>query len=301
MKTTSIALLLSMIAGVHASQADTLTYYNVNAVFNEPMLTPATSSFKGSFILNSTTNQITNLSGTLIDGMNGMQTILSYQNTPSVSDGNGGILATVFALNTTDVFSQGGYDPTKGQKTFGNNNAYMTIDVNAANPLLGATNINLILYADCTPSGLMGTTCMTGRAGGGTMMGVPQSETITINPAPSISLKGTSVTISLAVSDNDDMKTKADWWIMAYTPSKQWYYLMYPNQWVLLGSTLNQSAMQPAYQGLLRNLTNMTLVDTTGLPTGNYIVYFGVDTSMNGVLDSGSGQYYSSWTSFRIK
>jgi len=288
-----------MIAGVQVSQADTLTYYNVNVAFNDPMLTPAASSFKGSFIFNSTTKQITNLSGTLTDGMNGRQTVLSYQNTPSVSDGNGGVLATVFALNTSDVFSQGGYDPTKGETTFGNNNAYITLDVNAANPLLGATDINLISYADCTPNGLMGSTCMTGRAGGGTMKGVPQSETIAINPTPSISLNGSSLTISLAVSDNDNQKTKADWWIMAYTPAKQWYYFVYPNQWVLLGSTLNQSAMQPAYQGPLQNMANMAVLDTTGLPTGKYIVYFGVDTNMNGVLDS--GQYYSVWTSFKLK
>jgi len=171
-----------MFANVPVAQADVITY-NVNEVFYEPVYKGDSNTvFTGSFSYDSTAQTITSLTGTLSEAMTGPpQTLvpLTYQ-LATAPDGSGGITATVFALNSTNVFSQGGYDYTQGQNTNGNSNAYATIDFNAGNPTLGATSLNLLSYADCTAGGLMGTACMTGHVGGGTMMATPLSEVITV-------------------------------------------------------------------------------------------------------------------------
>jgi len=278
MKTLFLAVsLLIIVASAPVSHADTLTKYNVTAVFAEPML-GNTTTFNGSFTFNSATGQITGLTGTLYQAMAGSVVALNYQNTPSVGDGNGGVLATAYASNTTDTF-------------YGTNNAYVILDVNAANPLSGAPNINLLAYMDCTPGGLMGRTCMSGRAGGGSMGGYPSSETVTnADPLPGLGVNGSSLAISLAAGA--ELGHNADWWLVAYTPWGHWYYYVYPSRWIDVGTTLND--VSPAYQGPLGNLSNLALFDITGLPGGSYVFYFGVDMAMNGVLDYGL-LYYSSF------
>jgi hypothetical protein len=157
--------------------------YNITAVFNEPMLKPVNTTFAGSFIWDSSLKQITNLRGTMNQAMMGDKPALnlSYQVFPSASDGNGGILATVFKNNSKDVFSGGGY-ATGGKMTNGSQNTYFTININSANPAAVAdSNLNNIVYADCSEGGLMGTFCMTGHAAGGTMGATPLS--LTISPA----------------------------------------------------------------------------------------------------------------------
>lgn len=188
MKTLLLTLSFLTFFSAQITQADTLTDYNITEVFYEPHFSGNSNTlFTGTFTFDSTTNQITNLSGTLSEAMTGSPqalVTLSNENTASVSDGNGGVAATVYALNNTNVFSQGGNDYTQGQITYGNDNAYATIDINASNPLSGATSLTLLSYADCTAGGLMGTTCMTGHTGGGTMMATPLSETISAVPVP---------------------------------------------------------------------------------------------------------------------
>ena len=231
---------------------------------------------------------------------------LSYQNTPSVFDEKGGVLATVFAVtNTTDVFSQGEYDWTQGQLTYGNDNAYVTIDVNATNPTLGATVVNLLSYADCTPNGLMGKWCMTNHVLGGSMNGYPLSETITpadcsaSPPSPALGFNGSSLIVSLSACNG--LGQNADWWVVMASPWGEWFSYAYPNKWVDtwhdVGTPIASAlkGLPPAYKGPLSNFSGLALFDTTGLPSGNYVFYFGVDTDMNGVLDLGQ-LYYSSFS-----
>jgi len=270
MKTLFLAVLLLTITSVQTSEAAPPKKYSVEAAFYEPML-GVNTIFIGSFTFDSTNSQITNLTGTLSQAMTGppQQTItLSHNKVASQSDGKGGVLATVFAVDSTDVFWQGGYDWRSGQKTFGNNNAYVTIDVNATNPTSGATDINLLAYADCTPNGLMGVTCMTGYAGGGTMGAYPISETITLlpSPSPTIGLNGSLLTMSLAAGA--DVGQNADWWLVAQSPMGNWYAYAYPYGWVLLGADLSQ--ITPAYQGPLQNIAEMGIFETSGLPSGQY-------------------------------
>ena len=117
----------------------------------------------------------------------------------AVNDGAGGLLVTTFLLNTTNTFSSNpafggtdGWAPGTGYALYygfpGTNpgNAYARIFVNTANPTAALTQaqIDKLAYADCTPGGMMGATCMTGTtvAGYGTlgsMSGYPVSQTIT--------------------------------------------------------------------------------------------------------------------------
>ena len=172
--------------------------YNVTAIFYEPDTQPNNTIFTGTFVYDTTTQAISGLKGTLSESMTGdgvdpaTQTLvpLNYQ-LSSVSDGQGGQLISAFALNTTNVFQGGGF-ATGGMKYFGypaawnaaTANAYVTINVNLTNPLtpLTANPLALLAYGDCKGGGMMGKTCMTGHAGGGTMSATPFSQTITLAP-----------------------------------------------------------------------------------------------------------------------
>jgi hypothetical protein len=196
MKTTLFRVLggtFLAIANLHIAQADVMQTYNVVETFYEPMTQPNNTIFTGSFTFDSTTQTVSNLMGTLSEAMSGspMTTVnLDYQLT-SVSDGNGGLLVSAFALTNTNVFVGGGFT-TGGTQTNGTDNAYATIDVNLSNPttMLTATQPTIQLYqlsyADCTAGGLMGPTCMTGNGYvvGGTMMATPSSEIISAVPLP---------------------------------------------------------------------------------------------------------------------
>ncbi len=113
--------------------------------------------------------------------------------------------------------------------------------------------------------------------------------TITTNTFPGLSLNGSSLTIQLNAGDNIDKN--ADWWFVAYTPWGHWFSYVYPNRWIDIGTDLSQ--VSPAYQGPLADVSSLTLFDTTGIPDGNYVFYFGVDTNMNGVLDYSQLYYFS--------
>jgi hypothetical protein len=108
-------------------------------------------------------------------------------------------------------------------------------------------------------------------------------------PFPSVSLSGSSLTIHLTANASNGKK--ADWWLVALTPWGHWYSYIYPNGWVDVGTDL--SRVLPAYQGPLVDIPNMDLFDITGIPSGNYRVYFGVDTNMNGLLDYDQLSYSS--------
>jgi hypothetical protein len=278
--------------GIPTNQAIAMAY-NVTAVFKEPMLQPVNTTFTGSFTFDFVLSKITNLHGTMNQAMMGVMPALdlSYQ-LPSASDGDSGILASVFKHNSTEVFLGGGY-ATGGTMTSGNTNAYVTIDINPLDPTnVLSSNLSKIVYADCSPGGLMGgTKCMTGHAAGGTMMATPLSLTIKTAPSPGIFINDSSVTISLGA--NTELGKDADWWLVAYAPWGQWYSYVYPNKWVDLGSGLDH--VTPAYQGPLANISSLPLFNITGLPGGNYDLYFGVDMNKDGVLDY-DHLYYSTFT-----
>jgi hypothetical protein len=180
--------------GAPSAPAEVLTQFQVKATFFEPDTQPQDTIFTGSFTLNSTTQTVSGLSGSLTESMTGPPMItvpLSYQ-LSSVSDGSGGLLVSSFALNTTNVYSEGGFAANSEGFYYGFpsakhpgapggvGNAFVTIYVNPADPTaaLTAAQINQLVYGDCYPGGMMGDTCMTGYRGRGTMGGYPVAQTI---------------------------------------------------------------------------------------------------------------------------
>jgi hypothetical protein len=181
-------------SGVFSAAAPVLTNYRVTARWFEPDTQPNDSIFTGTFTLNSTTQAVTGLAGQLTESMTGPPMVsvpLSFQ-LSTVSDGAGALLVTSFALNTTDVFSEGGfaasseglyygYPKAASPAAGGAGNSFATIVVNPVNPTAALTSvqINKLAYGDCASGGMMGDTCMTGYAGIGTMGGYPVAQSIT--------------------------------------------------------------------------------------------------------------------------
>jgi hypothetical protein len=194
---------LASIGSIQAAQA-TVTTYNVTERFNQIVYnsTPDRDTyFTGTFSFDSASHTVSNLQGYLSQAMTNadpaLQTtrLLSNQ-LSSVYDATlGGLLVTTFYQNTTNTFSNSGGAAgvtgwaTGGTKSYGNQNAYVTVFVNLTDPTAALTSDQnrKLAYADCTTGSLMGMmgTCMTGwlKADGssaGTMRGVDQiSQTIT--------------------------------------------------------------------------------------------------------------------------
>ncbi|MGC2167256.1 MAG: hypothetical protein WA632_14725 [Gallionella sp.] len=195
--------------GVASSPADVLTAYSIVATFLEPDTQPNDSIFIGSLAFDSTTSTVSDLRGILSESMSGNQ--IGYPNDSmtwlplghqlsSVYDAAlGGQLVTTFMLPDTNTFSTNptfggtdGWAPGTGYALYYNypgtnpGNAYARIFVNSADPTapLTQSQIDKLAYADCTPGGMMGGTCMTGTtvAGYGTigsMGGYPVTQVIT--------------------------------------------------------------------------------------------------------------------------
>ena len=185
----ALAGAFSMIGIAQTANAGETTY-NIAERFNQVVYasTPDRDTyFYGSFSFDDVTHTVSNLQGYLSQAMKGTdyasqtKRFLGYQ-LSSVYDATlGGFLVSTFYQNSTNVFSGGGF-ATGGKATFGNQNAYVTIFVNASNPLAALTPAQdyKLAYGDCTTGSLMGTsTCMTGwltdtGVKGGTMKGVDQ-------------------------------------------------------------------------------------------------------------------------------
>ena len=105
-------------------------------------------------------------------------------------------------------------------------------------------------------------------------------------PTPMLGLNGNSLTVKLASGTSPQVS--ADWWLLASTPWGHWYYYVYPNHWIDAGTDLSRIA--PAYQGYLFALPPFEVVNLSNIPSGTYTFYFGIDTNMNGILDT-KGQY----------
>lgn len=135
-------LFVGIVTPIQITQAAAVSY-NVSVVFLDD------TTFTGSFKYDAKIKKISNLQGLLDDVLMGDIVWLNKQLTWT-KDSNGGITASVYAMNTKAIRT----DPPI------NNNAYVTINFNALDPSLGATNLNKLAYMDCTPGALMGQTCM---------------------------------------------------------------------------------------------------------------------------------------------
>jgi len=194
----------------------------VVALFREPDTQPNDSIFIGTFSLDSSAGLVSGLAGRLSESMTGGPTgypndtmtwiPLDHQlSAVAISlDGAEGWLVTAFRLGTTGTLSQDprfagtdGWEPGSGMGLYfgypGANpgNAYARVFVNTADPTASPTQSQLdrIAYADCTPSGMMGASCMTGTSVAGygtvgTMGGYPASQSTTKDSAVPSALFG---------------------------------------------------------------------------------------------------------------
>lgn len=205
----TVKALNSLGEGAESAPVEIVTTYDVMATFLEPDTQPRNSIFIGRFNLNSSRGTVFDLHGILSESMTGDQ--FSYPNDnmnwlalnnqlSSIDDPTlGGFLVTTFLLETTNTFSDSplfdgtdGWSPGTGSALYFNfpgtnpGNAYVRIFVNPDNPTAALTQSQLdkLAYADCSPKGMMGSTCMTGttRAGYGSlgsMSGYPVFQNIT--------------------------------------------------------------------------------------------------------------------------
>ena len=105
-----------------------------------------------------------------------------------------------------------------------------------------------------------------------------------------------TLTVSVQLNAGDQSGEQAEWWIVANTP-EGWYYYQYPDLWYFGGEGVED--LVPAYQGALFNLSEpLEILRLTGLTVGTYVFYFGVDTTVNGLVDTGSLFY--DWDSFDV-
>ena len=94
---------------------------------------------------------------------------------------------------------------------------------------------------------------------------------------------GDMLTISISLDTGAGDGRNADWWILAETPMG-WYYYVYPGMWHIQGNS--GADPLPAYEGALFDLSEpLQVLRVTGLQAGEYVFYFGVDTTVNGLVD----------------
>jgi hypothetical protein len=105
--------------------------------------------------------------------------------------------------------------------------------------------------------------------------------------------QGATLLIEVSLDAGNYSGASADWWVLAVTPTGEWYYFDYPfSRWRYAGSLDNIST---SYQGALNDLAALDIydLDTSNLSAGNYIFYFAVDTNANGSIDYDRVRYDS--------
>jgi hypothetical protein len=87
------------------------------------------------------------------------------------------------------------------------------------------------------------------------------------------------VTVSLDAAGHSQ---NADWWLVCLSPFG-WYYYSLTQNW--------NPGFSVTYQGPLLNIPQREVLDISGLPLGAYRFFFGIDTDMNGSIDTGLTYY----------
>ena len=199
MKQLTLALALCALAG--AAQAES-GVFSIRQVFSEPDALAQDTVFEGTFSLDSITGTVSGLTGTLYQALTGTgageppcydmgPVFLSHQLSTVYDPFLGGAIVTVFRHPSVDTFeatSEGDtWTPAAGARRYfgypGANpgNAYARVFIDVTDPTRALTEDQLLYlaYADCSPGGMFSDYCMSASDLGGTLGGVPLSQTIT--------------------------------------------------------------------------------------------------------------------------
>ena len=97
---------------------------------------------------------------------------------------------------------------------------------------------------------------------------------------------GENLSVTVELEPGDYPGYPVDWWVLADTPfGWYWYYDHLVSGWL--------PGQKVTYQGPLFDLSSLEVLNTSGLSTGNYIFYFGVDGKKDGKITY-SSLYYDS-------
>ena len=114
------------------------------------------------------------------------------------------------------------------------------------------------------------------------------SQTIEANNSQSPQAINSADILSIAISHTGGTPLAGhDWWIAVVTS------LPSPNDIYYYDGTSWSTEFSVAFQQPLTEINSLELLNGSGLPPGNYVFYFGIDSIANGVLDTDSLVYDS--------
>lgn len=87
-----------------------------------------------------------------------------------------------------------------------------------------------------------------------------------------------TLTVSVSLSAGSFVNVPVDWWVLAETPFGWYYYQLPSGQW--------KPGFTATASGPLGNIQKMDILAIRPPTAGTYQFYFGVDYSMNGILDT---------------
>lgn len=89
--------------------------------------------------------------------------------------------------------------------------------------------------------------------------------------------RGEKLVLQVSLDPGSFDGSRADWWCIAETPLGLYHYDMRSASW--------RPGVVPTWQGAVFNLESLELLTTDRRPPGSYMIHFGVDLLMNGLLD----------------
>jgi hypothetical protein len=99
--------------------------------------------------------------------------------------------------------------------------------------------------------------------------------------------RGTPLSVTVDMDPGDYKGDSADYWCVVSTPfpaPNDWYYYPYP-------AGIWTPGRETTFQGPIRKIPSMEILNMSNLPAGTYIFYFGVDTNMNGNINLSEAFY----------